>query len=41
MTRDQAAERYPEAEPDLGTVEVRNLPENMDEWNVARRDRSE
>ena len=27
MTREQAAERYPGAEPDLRTREVRNLPE--------------
>jgi hypothetical protein len=27
MTREQAAERYPGAEPDLRTREVRNLPD--------------
>jgi len=27
MTRADAAERYPDAEPDLGTREVRGLPE--------------
>jgi hypothetical protein len=27
MTRTEAAERYPDAEPDLRTREVRNLPE--------------
>jgi len=27
MTRAEAAERYPDAEPDLRTREVRNLPE--------------
>jgi hypothetical protein len=30
-TREQAAERFPDAEPDLHTLEVRNLPENDDE----------
>jgi hypothetical protein len=31
MTREQAAERFPGAEPDLRTLEVRNLPEPGDE----------
>ena len=26
MTREEAGERYPDAEPDLGTREVRNVP---------------
>jgi|KBSSwiStaDraftv2_1062776.scaffolds.fasta_scaffold57165_2 hypothetical protein len=30
MTRADAAERFPDAEPDLGTHEVRNLPEPGD-----------
>jgi hypothetical protein len=31
MTREQAAERFPGAEPDLRTLEVRSLPETPDE----------
>jgi hypothetical protein len=31
MTREQAAERFPGSEPDLRTLEVRNLPEPGDE----------
>jgi hypothetical protein len=31
------AERCPGAEPDLSSLEWRELPESMDEWDVARR----
>lgn len=31
MTREQAAVSFPGAQPDLGTREVRNLPEDADE----------
>jgi hypothetical protein len=31
MTREQAEERFPGAEPDLRTLEVRNLPEPGDD----------
>jgi hypothetical protein len=37
MTREDAEQRFPGAEPDPLTREVRNLPESPDEWNVARR----
>jgi hypothetical protein len=35
MTREDAEERFPGAEPDLDTLEVRNLPESPDEWQSA------
>jgi hypothetical protein len=37
MDRKTALERFPGAQPDPLTREVRNLPESPDEWNVARR----
>jgi hypothetical protein len=37
MDRETALERFPGAEPDPMTREVRNLPESDAEWNVARR----
>jgi len=35
VRRVQAAERYPGAELDLRTREVRNLPNSMGEWQTA------
>jgi hypothetical protein len=37
MDRKTAEERFPGAEPDPRTREMRNLPESIDEWNVARK----
>jgi hypothetical protein len=37
MSRDEAVKHDPNAEPDLGSLEVRRLPDSPDEWNVARR----
>jgi hypothetical protein len=37
MTREQAAERFPSAEPDLRTLEVRNLPDSGDELSSNTR----
>ena len=35
MTRETALERFPDAEPVPGTMEIRNLPEGPDEWDSA------
>jgi hypothetical protein len=35
MTRETAVERYPDAEPVPGTVEIRNLPETSEEQDSA------
>jgi hypothetical protein len=37
MCAEDVAERHPGAEPDLSSLEWRDLPESMDEWDVARR----
>jgi hypothetical protein len=37
MSREDAEQRFPVAEPDPTTREVHNLPETMHKWNVARR----
>jgi hypothetical protein len=35
MSREDAEQRFPGAEPIEGTREVRNLPESPDEWDSA------
>lgn len=41
MCAEDAIARYPGAEPDLATIEWRNLPESSDEWQSTGKPRPE